>query len=249
MAKKKELGHKREMPLWIFTFADMNNLLLALFVVLMSAATIEGLEARMILSSFSGNIGFLTGGRSLSQGQFTELGSSVESLPSRETGIALSKVQQEAKELFKPEIKSRKVKITFTEEGIKISLINDFFFESGSAYIREDLLPTIQKVAQLISSLKDIKVDVIGHTDKTPLQNPLVKEKYPSNWELSTARASSVVRALVDFGVNPEIMTASGRAEFEPVESNDTPEGRAFNRRTDIYIKIVKKTVLPSVRD
>ncbi len=248
MAKKKELGHKREMPLWIFTFADMNNLLLALFVVLMSAAVIEGLEARMILSSFSGNIGFLTGGRSLSQGQFTELGSSIESLPARETGVALSKVQQEAREIFKPEIKSRKVRITTTEEGIKISLADDFFFESGSAEIKEELIPTIKKVAELISSLKGIKVDVIGHTDKSPIINPIVKEKYPSNWELSSSRASSVVRALIDFGVNPEIMTASGRAEFEPIESNDTPEGRAFNRRTDIFIKIVKKTSLPTYK-
>lgn len=248
MAKKKELGYKREMPLWIFTFADMNNLLLALFVVLMSEATIEGLEARMILSSFSGNIGFLTGGRSLSQGQFSELGSSIESLPSRETGVAMSRIQQEARELFKPEIKSRKVKITTTEEGIKISLADDFFFESGSADIKEEVMPTIKKVSELISSLRDIKVDVIGHTDKSPVVNPIVKERYPSNWELSTARASSVVRALVDFGANPEIMTASGRAEFEPVEPNDTPEGRAFNRRTDIYIKLVKKTSLPTYR-
>ncbi|MCX8029062.1 MAG: OmpA family protein [Brevinematales bacterium] len=248
MAKKKELGHKREMPLWIFTFADMNNLLLALFVVLMSEATIEGLEARMILSSFSGNIGFLTGGKSLSQGQFAELGSSIESLPSRETGIAMSRVQQEARELFKPEIKSKKVKVTITEEGIKISLADDFFFESGSADIREELMPTIKKVADLISSLKDVKVDVIGHTDKSPVINPIIKEKFPSNWELSTARASSVVRALIDFGANPEIMTASGRAEFEPVESNDTPEGRAFNRRTDIYIKLIKKSTLPTYR-
>ncbi|MEN2997529.1 MAG: OmpA family protein [Brevinematia bacterium] len=248
MAKKKEIGYKREMPLWIFTFADMNNLLLALFVVLMSAATIEGLEARMILSSFTGNIGFLTGGKSLSQGQFTELGSSIESLPARETGVALSKVQQEARELFKPEIKSRKVRITVTEEGIKISLADDFFFENGSADIREELLPTLKKLADLISTLKDIEVNVIGHTDKSPILNPLVKEKFPSNWELSTARASSVVRTLVDFGVKPEIMTASGRAEFEPIESNDTPEGRAFNRRTDVYIKLIKKSSLPTYR-
>jgi len=248
MAKKKELGQKREMPLWIFTFADMNNLLLALFVVLMSAAVIEGLEARMILSSFSGNIGFLSGGKSLSQGQFSELGSYLESLPSRETGVGLSKIQQETKELFKPEIKSRKVKITFTEEGIKITLANDFFFDSGSAEVRRELLPTLKKVSDLINSLNNIKVDVIGHTDKTPVENPLTKEKYPSNWELSTARACSVVRVLTDFGVKPEIFTASGRAEFEPQESNDTPEGRAFNRRTDIYIKLIKTTNLPTVR-
>ncbi|MFN4245848.1 MAG: OmpA family protein [Brevinematia bacterium] len=248
MSKKKELGYKREMPLWIFTFADMNNLLLALFVVLMSAAVIEGLEARMILSSFSGNIGFLTGGKSLSQGQFTELGSSIESLPARETGVALSKIQQEAREIFKPEIKSRKIRITTLEEGIKISLADDFFFESGSADIKEELIPTIKKLADLISSLKGVKVDVIGHTDKSPIVNPIVKEKYPSNWELSTARASSIVRGLIDFGVNPEIMTASGRAEFEPIESNDTPEGRSFNRRTDIFIKITTKTSLPTYK-
>jgi chemotaxis protein MotB len=248
MAKKKELGYKREMPLWIFTFADMNNLLLALFVVLMSAAVIEGLEARMILSSFSGNIGFLSGGKSLSQGQFSELGAYLESLPSRETGVGLSRIQQEARELFKPEIKSRKVKITFTEEGIKITLVNDFFFESGSAEVRKEILPTLKKVADLITSLNNIKVDVIGHTDKTPVENPLIKEKYPSNWELSTARASAVVRTLIDFGAKPELFTASGRAEFEPQESNETPEGRAFNRRTDIYIKFVKVRTLPPVQ-
>ncbi len=247
MKKKNELGQKREMPLWIFTFADMNNLLLALFITMASVATIEGLEARMILSAFSGNIGFLTGGRSLSSGQFTELGSSIESLPARETGVALSKIQQEARELFKPEIKSKKVRITVTEEGIKITLADDFFFESGSAEIRQELYPTIKKVSDLISSLKNINVEVIGHTDIIPTSKTVVEEKYPSNWELSTARASSVVRALIDFGTKPELLKASGRAEFEPIESNETPEGRAFNRRTDIYIKLVKKSTLPTL--
>lgn len=229
-------SERRSTPGWMTTFGDMNNLLLTFFVALLTDAVIQGYEMRLILSPFMGSLGVQTGGNTLSKGRLAEMGYYMESLPSREIGRGMSKIVEEIREIFKPEIKTRKVKVEETMWGIKVTLAEDVYFDSGSASIKPEMLPTIRKFADLLQNLtktrKDIRVDVIGHTDDRPTTGTL----YPSNWELSTARACSVVRALMDFGVDPTILKASGKAQYDPVEDNSTPEGRAFNRRTEIYI-------------
>lgn len=116
--------------------------------------------------------------------------------------------------------------------GLVVSLNNAILFESGSAEIKKENESTLLSVAELINSL-DNYIRIEGHTDNVPISSDL----YASNWELSTARAASVVRLFIDKGkVSPEKLVAVGYGEYKPIAGNDTAEGRAKNRRIDIIV-------------
>jgi len=104
-------------------------------------------------------------------------------------------------------------------------------FAPGQATLQPDSISALEAVAQVLSTTPD-PVQVEGHTDNLPIASA----QFPSNWELASARASSVVRLFVTSGVNPARLTATGYADNRPVESNDTPEGRARNRRVTLLI-------------
>jgi len=233
-------------PAWMVTYGDMNSLLLTFFVFLIISMSpnAKTSELRLILSAFTGNLGMLEGGNTLSSGQLAEAGHTFEALPSREVGRQMAKAKKEISELFKPELRSRKVRIDETQKGYRITLSSDIFFKPGSAEIDFDEgKETLRKLAKMLADLpKGYKIEVIGHTDNSaiPKDSPLAKI-YPSNWELSTARAGSVVRYLESYGVDPKIMYAEGRGEYDPIESNNTPEGRAYNRRIDVYVSPVNE--------
>jgi chemotaxis protein MotB len=226
-------------PAWMTTFGDMNNLLLVFFIAMLTDAEVDGREMRLILSPFEQNMGQLSGGNTLSPGPLSEGGNTIEALPSREIGSRLAKSLKDVSEMLKPELKSRRVRIDETQKGYKISLASDLFFRPGSAEIDYDEgKETLRKLALTLRELNDkAKIEVIGHTDSDTLSKQSTTSRFfPSNWELSTARACTVVRYITTFGVSPDHTFASGRAEFEPLESNNSPEGRAYNRRVDIYI-------------
>lgn len=226
-------------PAWMTTFGDMNNLLLTFFVAILTSAKIEGRELRLILSAFEGSFGMLDGGMTLSSGELAEMGQTIESLPSREVANQLSKAMREVSELLKPELQSREVRIQEVTEGYLMTLASDIFFGPGSAEIdfeqAQDVLNTLGAMLKELDM--DYTLKVVGHTDNTDIPSAsTLSDRFPSNWELSTARACAVVRWLEDFGIDPELMYAEGKGEHDPLESNDTPEGRAYNRRIDIYL-------------
>jgi len=130
------------------------------------------------------------------------------------------------------EIASGDVAVRETPEGLVISLREVGFFESGSAEIRASSLPAFERLANLLRE-SDYDIRIEGHTDNVPIHNT----KFSSNWDLSTARATTTVRLLlVNFGFDPERLAAAGYAEFRPIASNETPEGRAMNRRVDVVV-------------
>lgn len=115
---------------------------------------------------------------------------------------------------------------------VYVSLSEKLLFESGSAEVNADGKAALKQVADALNDNPDIQIMVEGHTDTVP-----IKIKFPDNWALSVARATSIVRILtVDYGVDPKRVTASGRSQYEPVADNSTPEGRALNRRTEIIL-------------
>ena len=118
------------------------------------------------------------------------------------------------------------------EDGISIRLADNLVFPPASATVRPEALPLLEIVATVVNELgREVRVE--GHTDNIPL----VTDDYSSNWELSSARATAVLRYLVDEGgVDPSQIFAAGYGEFRPVADNLTPEGRALNRRADIVI-------------
>jgi chemotaxis protein MotB len=120
------------------------------------------------------------------------------------------------------------------EKGVVfISISDKMLFKSGSYTVTDKAMSVLGKVAQVLNSKPDIEFLVEGHTDNVPIKNDCILD----NWDLSAKRATSVVRILQNqFNIDPKRMTAGGRSEFLPLESNDTPDGKSANRRTRIVI-------------
>lgn len=228
-------------PAWMNTYGDMVTLLLTFFIALMGTQVPEGQQIKLILSAFDGGLGNLDGGNTLSPGVLTEMGATVESLPSTTQGKGLAREVQKISDLLKPEIKSQKVRIDETTKGYKIILASDFFFGPASATIDYDEgVGILRKVAGAIGGGTDeSRIEVIGHTDAgSVIPSSRLAVRYPTNWELSAGRAATVVRYLIDFGLTPARFFVEGRAEYEPLESNSTPEGRSYNRRVEIFVTV-----------
>jgi chemotaxis protein MotB len=113
-----------------------------------------------------------------------------------------------------------------------VSLREIGFFDSGSDEIKASSASAFARLADVLPHAnRDVRIE--GHTDNLPIHN----SRFSSNWDLSAARATATVRLLIqDYGLRPEMLGASGYAEFHPMASNDTPEGRAANRRVDVVI-------------
>ena len=220
---------------WLLTYGDMVTLLLTFFVLLFTTATIDGYELRLILAAFPG-LGNYSGGNTFEPGPLAELGNTIMSLPSMERGRALSEARREAVSIFEPEIRSNLVRVTVDERGLVISLASDAFFESASAEVNiEETRDLLQRLSLLLSSeaLSERSFRIEGHTDDIATGSG---GDYASNWDLAAARSSGVLRYLVDYGVDESQFQLMSRGEFAPIVSNETPEGRAYNRRVDVII-------------
>ena len=116
---------------------------------------------------------------------------------------------------------------------VYISLSDNMLYKSGSYEISDMAGGTLSKIAKIITDYNDYDVLIEGNTDNVPITKPNIR----NNWDLSTLRASSVVQALQNnYGVNPKRLTAGGRGEYNPIASNDSPDGKSKNRRTEIII-------------
>jgi len=232
--RKKKKCPPEGAPEYMLTYGDMVTLLLTFFVLMYTTATVDGYKMKLILSAFSG-LGMLNGGNTLQVGKMAEMGNTIESLPSMQKGRALDNARKQAVSLFQTESKSKMVRITQDERGLIISFAADAFFDVASAEVDiEAARETLQKTSVLLNSLgPDQKFRIEGHTDSLPTD---AGGEWPSNWELSAARAINVLHYLSDFGVNEQQFQVSGLADTVPLVSNDTPEGRAYNRRVDIVI-------------
>jgi len=132
------------------------------------------------------------------------------------------------------EIQDKQVKLEMMEKGLVITVVGDLLFDSGKAKIRREAYPTLDKVARVLyENVPQFNVGIEGHTDNQPIK----LSGWKTNWELSSARALSVLHYLVkQKGIAPERLSANGYGEFHPVTSNDTKEGRQLNRRVEIVI-------------
>lgn len=229
--KKCEAGA----PPWLLTWGDLTTLLLTFFIVMYQTGTIDQVELNLVLSSFQG-LGSQTGGNTLQTGKLAELGNTIMSLPSMEKGQSLARARKTAVSVFQPEIRTKKVRVKEDERGLVISLASDAFFRPASADVDiEASRSLLASLAQLLSApdLAGRKFRIEGHTDSVPTDPA---GPYATNWELSAARSTSVLHYLVDFGVDERQFQVAGFADTVPLASNDTPEGRAYNRRVDVII-------------
>lgn len=235
MGRKKEKVAKA--PSWITTMSDLNNLLLCFFILLYVLADVEVENIpRFFPSPFKGGMGPMTGGMSFEPGQLAEMGSRIESLPSNERGQSLAKAVEKAVSLFQPEILAKKIKVQLEERGLVITLGSDFYFKPGSAELNQDGIEVLQRIYKAFELLPN-KIRIEGHTDNTtiPFGSELSK-LYPTNWDLSAKRAINVLLYLEFLGISSNRMSAVAFGDTRPIETNETPEGRAYNRRVEIVI-------------
>jgi len=133
------------------------------------------------------------------------------------------------------EVQKGQLQVRRYKDMLTVDVAEQLFFDSGRAALKDSGKEVLKKVADAMKSYEDKAIRVVGHTDNVPITKGLQKV-FPSNWELSAARATTVVRFLQDAGIAPERLLATGRAEYAPVAPNDSPEGRQKNRRIEITL-------------
>ncbi len=134
------------------------------------------------------------------------------------------------------EIEDGQVTITQLADRLSVSMVDKILFPSGEAEITPEGLKVLERVGNVLKNTQDKMIRVEGHTDNVPI-HPNLQEKFPTNWELSTARATNVVRFLQDkVGIKGERLQAVGMSQYHPVATNDTKAGRSQNRRIEINL-------------
>ncbi len=234
---KKAKEPEKPSTAWQGTYGDMITLMLCFFVMLYNPSEVDVTQLATITQSLQmQETESTSGGLSLSAGQLSDLGNNINSLPSLEKGKSLGLAKKKAVSLFAPDVKSNRITITSDERGLVITLLSDNFFEEGSAELNiNETRETLLRMAEFFrsSEVKDKRYRIEGHTDNTPVP---VESKFPSNWELSATRAVNVLHYLADYGVDENKFSVAGYSDTRPKFSNDTAEGRAYNRRVDIII-------------
>src|SRR5262245_62685456 len=247
---------------WLVSGYDMMTLLFAVFVVLFAISSTNISKVKLLEQSlqeaFSGPV--LTGGRAMMNTGDTSDGVDQsppeKPLPSLTPAQALAQAmspqdaeeaakQAQAEERSFQDLKQRidklakeaglaeKMSTTVTPDGLKIRLITDgVLFDSGSAVVKDVGRPTLVEIGRIIDHEGTHPVQVEGHTD----DQPIATSQYPSNWQLSGARAAAVVQQLNSAGVSGKRMSLAGYAAQHPVAGNATPAGRAQNRRVEIIL-------------
>lgn len=213
---------------WLLTYADLITLLLAFFIVMYSMSRIDAARFENMSNALSG---VLKGKEmALEEREILEATDGVGGGPLDREGLKM--VQRDLDRSVREGNLGLAVYSVLTDRGLVIHIMEGALFEDGQA----DLTASARDVLRAVGS--DIKktnnhIRVEGHTDPRPIHTP----RFPSNWELSTARATSVLRFMVDtVGLPPERVSALGFGEFRPLSPNDSPEGMAKNRRVDIVV-------------
>jgi len=146
-----------------------------------------------------------------------------------------SKTYEEMLEKMKSEISQGQVTISELKGKLTVNMVDAILFDSGKAEVKPEGLIVLQKVSDILKTVKDKAIRIEGHTDNKQIVGALTK-KFPTNWELSAARAINVTRYLQQQGLDAAVLSAIAYGEFKPVASNDTDEGRAKNRRIEIIL-------------
>lgn len=234
MAKKEKKELKKPSQEWLTTYGDMITLCLCFFVMLYNPTEVDTVQLATLTASLQSSS--TTGGQSLSTGRMADLGNTINSLPSMEKGKSLGLVAKRAVSLFAPDIKSKHVTMTNDERGLVITLASNAYFQTNSAELNMDEhRETLLRVAQFLSSqeLAGRYFRIEGHTSS---EEGGPDSMWPSNWELSTTRATNILHYLSDFGVDERQFSVAGYAGNHPKVYGSSPESNADNRHIDIII-------------
>lgn len=164
----------------------------------------------------------------------------VEALQKQKTALQADSEQSKSQydalvQKLSAEVKQGQLQVRQYQNMLSVDVAEKIFFDSGRAELKESGKDVLKKVGDALKSYDKKIIRVVGFTDNVPIAKA-TQATYPTNWELSVARATNVVRQLQEVGVPPERMIASGRGEYSPIAPNDTPEGRQKNRRIEIML-------------
>lgn len=234
--RRRFRGDEEEESLWMMTYSDLVTLLLCFFVMLFTFSSMDVQKFQALISSFQGAVGVLDGGRSLTQDDsaFSSRGVmdnpawlDVGALRQNEVEILYDNLAR----IIESEGLEGMVVLDVEERGIIVRFADQVLFDLGEAELKPEFRTVLERFAQALLPWED-PIRVEGHTDNLPI----VTAAYPSNWELSVIRATTVVRFLIEQGVEPDLLSAVGYGEYQPIADNNTPEGRAQNRRVDVVL-------------
>lgn len=242
--KKKEDEPKKGAPAYMNTYGDMMTLLLTFFVLLFSMSTIDAAKFKAVIASFDGSVGILDGADTINEST-NILGNGVSQFPVEKNKLdleqaakldeALSELQQELKEYTSKEQIDDQLVIEKDGDEIIIRFAETLLFESGKAEIKAGAVPTLDALSSKLKECvaKGYTLRFEGHTDNRPIHT----NQFPSNFELSGARASAVARFYIEeMGFDPTKLSIEGMSEYHPIADNSTEEGRSKNRRVEIKI-------------
>lgn len=233
-------------PAWMVTFSDLVTLLLCFFILLFAFSTIDVVKFKAISDSFrkksivEGGVSIVSPDPPLHANTNVPIDEDKHSVDEEQKQQEVAQLQeQQLDDLYqaiKQYLEDNKLETVISASrddlGVTLEIRDRVLFDSGRADIKPEGIPFLARVGQLIQNMPN-PIEVEGHTDDRPISTI----QFPSNWELSTARASRVVRYFIsNHGMDPLRMTAVGYAEFKPIASNQTADDRALNRRVVINI-------------
>lgn len=246
MARKQKHEEHENLERWLVSYADFITLLFAFFVVMYSISSVNEGKYRVLsdtlVSAFretptsDSMVQLQTRQAEILDGQGKPIGHSSPQ-PVRvkaeqvERAEKMKKVAKSVLDAMQPLIKNGQVRVTQSAKGVTVEINASILFKSGEAVLQPESTETLAAVAKVLAET-DNAVQVEGHTDNVPIRSPI----FPSNWELSSARAGSVVRLFVEMGVPSDRMQAIGYADNRPLDTNASNDGRARNRRVNVLI-------------
>lgn len=222
-------------PHWMVTFSDMTTLLLTFFVLLFTFAQIDLVKFRMVLGSIKEAFGVQ---RVTQKGQFpTAENTPFQVFEYQKLDSVIEMFYRQAK-IYKELQKAFKnvpgVEILVSERGIVVRAEDKIFFDLGKADIKPEAYPFLEKMADIIKEFPEYKVGIEGHTCDLPIHNV----RFPSNWELSAVRATTVLRYFVSQGIEPKRLKAIGYADTKPLLPNTSEANRSKNRRVEFVFSV-----------
>ncbi len=233
-SKRSEKTEGQGSPGWMTTYGDMMTLLLCFFVLLYSFSVIDVERFTMIISTLRTKLGVLDGGRTVTRDEFIEAGQRFDRLGELELSrMEFEELYFQIVSYLEEEGLDREVEVFYSEDGLLVRFTGRVLFDLGRAELRVDARTILDQLADFLEKI-DNYILVEGHTCDMPIST----EEFPSNWELSTSRATNVVRYFVEIkGLEPDRFSAAGYGEYRPLRPNDSEENRSYNRRVDIVIR------------
>ena len=232
----EEAGEQSE---WLTTYADLVTLLLVFFVLLFSVSSLDIQKWQKILQSIQFNLGQGTAVVAVPQPPVPDLEpmnfdeGPVEYIPYGPPDEIDEDLKAEVQEFAQQKKIGENIVVLEEKNRITITIEGQVLFDSGQADLLPDAYPILDRIALIIQKFPTYRVNIKGHTDNVPIAT----QRFPSNWELSAVRATTVLRYLVEFGIDPRRLTATGYGELIPIAPNDSPETRAKNRRVEFVLE------------